>query len=65
MIGLDHDRGISSFKFYSTTRPSLFDYPPGQVVKTEDALTPNSTAVLSITAQDGVLYYQMLSNNSF
>ncbi|RDW89726.1 26S proteasome regulatory subunit rpn2 [Coleophoma cylindrospora] len=51
MIGLDHDLEIPSFKFHSATRPSLFDYPPEQEVKTEDAPTLIATAVLSTTAQ--------------
>jgi 26S proteasome regulatory subunit N2 len=51
MIGLDHDLVIPSFKFHSATRPSLFDYPPEQEVKTEDAPTLIATAVLSTTAQ--------------
>jgi 26S proteasome regulatory subunit N2 len=51
MIGLDHDLDIPSFKFYSATRPSLFDYPPEQEVKTDEAPTLIATAVLSTTAQ--------------
>ncbi|KAI9647138.1 proteasome regulatory particle base subunit [Ciborinia camelliae] len=51
MIGLNHDLEIPSFKFHSATRPSLFDYPPEQQVKTEDAPTLIATAVLSTTAQ--------------
>jgi 26S proteasome regulatory subunit N2 len=51
MIGLDHDLQIPSFKFYSATRPSLFDYPPEQEVKTDEAPTLIATAVLSTTAQ--------------
>jgi 26S proteasome regulatory subunit N2 len=51
MIGLDHDLEIPSFKFYSATRPSLFDYPPEQEVKTDEAPTLIATAVLSTTAQ--------------
>lgn len=51
MIGLDHDLEIPSFHFHSATRPSLFDYPPEQEVKTEDAPQLIATAVLSTTAQ--------------
>lgn len=51
MIGLDHDLDIPSFKFHCATRPSLFDYPPEQEVKTDEAPTLIATAVLSTTAQ--------------
>ncbi|KAG0645692.1 26S proteasome regulatory subunit rpn2 [Hyphodiscus hymeniophilus] len=51
MIGLDHELEIPSFKFHSATRPSLFDYPPEQEVKTDEAPTLIATAVLSTTAQ--------------
>ncbi|TAQ87011.1 hypothetical protein B7494_g4662 [Chlorociboria aeruginascens] len=51
MIGLDHDLEIPSFKFHSATRPSLFDYPPEQEVKADEAPTLIATAVLSTTAQ--------------
>lgn len=51
MIGLNSELEIPSFKFHSATRPSLFDYPPEQEVKTEDAPTLIATAVLSTTAQ--------------
>jgi len=51
MIGLDQDLEIPSFKFHSATRPSLFDYPPEQEVKTDEAPTLIATAVLSTTAQ--------------
>lgn len=51
MIGLNNELEIPSFKFHSATRPSLFDYPPEQEVKTEDAPTLIATAVLSTTAQ--------------
>lgn len=51
VIGLDHDLEIPSFKFHSATRPSLFDYPPEQEVKTDEAPTLIATAVLSTTAQ--------------
>lgn len=51
VIGLDQDLEIPSFKFHSATRPSLFDYPPEQEAKTEDAPEKVKTAVLSTTAQ--------------
>ena len=51
MIGLDHDMKIPSFKFHSATRPSLFDYPPEQEVKADEAPQLIATAVLSTTAQ--------------
>ena len=51
VIGLDQDLEAPSFKFYSATRPSLFDYPPEQETKMEDAPEKVKTAVLSTTAQ--------------
>jgi 26S proteasome regulatory subunit N2 len=51
IIGLDHDLEIPSFKFHCATRPSLFDYPPEQEVKTEEGPTLMATAILSTTAQ--------------
>ena len=51
MIGLNHDLEIPSFKFHSASRPSLFDYPPEQEVKADEAPTLIATAVLSTTAQ--------------
>lgn len=51
VVGLDHDLEVPSFKFHSATRPSLFDYPPEQETKTEDAPEKIKTAVLSTTAQ--------------
>lgn len=51
VIGLDHDLEIPSFKFHCATRPSLFDYPPEQEVKTDEAPIFTPTAVLSTTAQ--------------
>lgn len=51
VIGLDQDLEIPSFKLHSATRPSLFDYPPEQETKTEDAPEKVKTAVLSTTAQ--------------
>ena len=51
VIGVDQDLEVPSFKFHSATRPSLFDYPPEQEAKTEDAPEKVKTAVLSTTAQ--------------
>lgn len=51
VIGLDHELEIPSFKFHCATRPSLFDYPPEQEVKTEEGPTLVTAAVLSTTAQ--------------
>ncbi|KAI9766582.1 MAG: proteasome regulatory particle base subunit [Geoglossum simile] len=51
VIGLDHELEIPNFKFYSATRPSLFDYPPEQETKTDEAPEKVATAVLSTTAQ--------------
>jgi len=51
IIGLDHDLEIPDFKFHCATRPSLFDYPPEQEVKTEEGPTLVTTAILSTTAQ--------------
>jgi 26S proteasome regulatory subunit N2 len=51
VIGLDQDLEVPSFKLHSATRPSLFDYPPEQETKTEDAPEKVKTAVLSTTAQ--------------
>lgn len=50
IIGLDHDLEIPSFQFQCSTRPSLFDYPPEQEVKTEEGPTMIATAILSTTA---------------
>ena len=52
IIAVDQDLEIPSFKFHSNTRPSMFDYPPEQEVKTEEAPEKVKTAVLSTTAQD-------------
>ncbi|WPG97257.1 26S proteasome regulatory subunit rpn2 [Acrodontium crateriforme] len=51
IIGIDQDLEIPSFKFHSNTRPSMFDYPPEQEVKAEEAPEKVKTAVLSTTAQ--------------
>ncbi|ORX92498.1 26S proteasome regulatory subunit rpn2 [Clohesyomyces aquaticus] len=52
IIGVDQDLEIPSFKLHSNTKPSMFDYPPEQEVKTEEAPEKVKTAVLSTTAQD-------------
>ena len=51
IIGVDQDLDVPIFKFHSATRPSLFDYPPEQEAKVEDAPEKVKTAVLSTTAQ--------------
>ncbi|PWY86021.1 putative 26S proteasome regulatory subunit Rpn2 [Aspergillus heteromorphus CBS 117.55] len=51
VIGVDQSLEVPFFKFHSNTRPSLFDYPPEQQVKTEEAPEKVKTAVLSTTAQ--------------
>ena len=51
VIAVDQDLEVPSFQFYSATRPSLFDYPPEQEAKVEDAPEKVKTAVLSTTAQ--------------
>lgn len=51
VIALDQDLEAPNFKFHSATRPSLFDYPPEQEAKVEDAPEKVKTAVLSTTAQ--------------
>ena len=51
VIGVDQKLEVPEFKFHSNTRPSLFDYPPEQQVKAEEAPEKVKTAVLSTTAQ--------------
>lgn len=52
VIGVDsRNLNVPCFKFHSNTRPSLFDYPPEQQVKAEEAPEKVKTAVLSTTAQ--------------
>lgn len=51
VIGVDQKLEVPVFKFHSNTRPSLFDYPPEQQVKAEEAPEKVKTAVLSTTAQ--------------
>ncbi|KAH8724021.1 armadillo-type protein [Phaeosphaeriaceae sp. PMI808] len=52
VICIDQDLDIPSFQFYSSTRPSMFDYPPEAEIKAEEAPEKIKTAVLSTTAQD-------------
>ncbi|KAI2622340.1 26S proteasome regulatory complex, non-ATPase subcomplex, Rpn2/Psmd1 subunit [Hypoxylon sp. NC1633] len=51
IIALDHELDIIDTKFHCATKPSLFDYPPEQEVKTEEGPTMIATAILSTTAQ--------------
>ncbi|KAI0473423.1 26S proteasome regulatory subunit rpn2 [Xylariaceae sp. FL0804] len=51
IIALDHDLDILDVKFHCATKPSLFDYPPEQEVKTEEGPAVIATAILSTTAQ--------------
>jgi 26S proteasome regulatory subunit N2 len=51
VIGIDQKLEVPVFKFHSNTRPSLFDYPPEQQAKTDEAPEKVKTAVLSTTAQ--------------
>lgn len=51
IIGIDQNLEVPSFKFHSNTKPSMFDYPPEQEVKAEEAPEKVKTAVLSTTAQ--------------
>ena len=51
VIGIDQKLEVPMFKFHCNTRPSLFDYPPEQQEKTDEAPEKVKTAVLSTTAQ--------------
>ncbi|RKF75218.1 26S proteasome regulatory subunit rpn2 [Golovinomyces cichoracearum] len=51
IIGIDHDLNIPIFNFHCSTRTSLFDYPPEQEAKVNEAPIMIATAVLSTTAQ--------------
>ncbi|KAI8964666.1 26S proteasome regulatory complex, non-ATPase subcomplex, Rpn2/Psmd1 subunit [Daldinia sp. FL1419] len=51
IIALDHELDIIDVKFHCSTKPSLFDYPPEQEVKTEEGPALIATAILSTTAQ--------------
>ncbi|PUU77052.1 armadillo-type protein [Tuber borchii] len=51
LIGLDDELNVPDFKFWSNTRPSLFDYPPKVEESTEKAPEKIATAVLSTTVK--------------
>lgn len=51
VIGVDQKLDVPVFKFHSNTRPSMFDYPPEQTAKTDEAPEKVKTAILSTTAQ--------------
>lgn len=51
IIALDHDLDLVDVRFHCSTKPSLFDYPPEQEVKTEEGPAMIATAILSTTAQ--------------
>lgn len=51
IIAVDQKLEVPVFKFHSNTRPSLFDYPPEQTSKADEAPEKIKTAVLSTTAQ--------------
>ncbi|KAI0018592.1 26S proteasome regulatory subunit rpn2 [Xylariomycetidae sp. FL0641] len=51
IIALDHELDILDVKFHCATKPSVFDYPPEQEVKTEEGPAMIATAILSTTAQ--------------
>lgn len=51
IIGVDQKLEAPVFNFHSNTRPSLFDYPPEQSTKADEAPEKVKTAILSTTAQ--------------
>ncbi|KPI39671.1 26S proteasome regulatory subunit rpn2 [Cyphellophora attinorum] len=51
VIGVDQKLDVPVYKFHSNTRPSMFDYPPEQTAKVDEAPEKVKTAVLSTTAQ--------------
>ncbi|KAI9834640.1 MAG: proteasome regulatory particle base subunit [Phylliscum demangeonii] len=51
IVGLDPELDVPRFQFHSATRPSLFDYPPEQAIKADEAPEKVATAVLSTTMQ--------------
>jgi len=51
IIGIDQDLDIPAIKFHCSTKQSMFDYPPEQEAKQEEAPEKVKTAVLSTTAQ--------------
>ncbi|RMZ79157.1 hypothetical protein DV738_g3530, partial [Chaetothyriales sp. CBS 135597] len=50
IIGLDQKLEVPVFNFHCNTRPSLFDYPPEQTGKVDEAPEKVKTAILSTTA---------------
>ncbi|RMZ88669.1 hypothetical protein DV736_g4094, partial [Chaetothyriales sp. CBS 134916] len=50
IIGVDQKLEVPVFKFHSNTRPSMFDYPPEQTGKVDEAPEKVKTAILSTTA---------------
>ena len=51
VISVDQKLEVPVFKFHSNTRPSMFDYPPEQTGKVDEAPEKIKTAILSTTAQ--------------
>ncbi|KAI5793103.1 armadillo-type protein [Geopyxis carbonaria] len=51
LIGLDEELKVPDFKFWSNTRPSLFDYPPKIEESANKEPEKVATAVLSTTAK--------------
>jgi 26S proteasome regulatory subunit N2 len=51
VIGVDQKLEVPEFKLHCNARASLFDYPPEQQVKADEAPEKVKTAVLSTTAQ--------------
>lgn len=51
IIAIDQKLEVPAFKFYSNTKPSLFDYPPEETAKVDSGPEKIKTAVLSTTAQ--------------
>ncbi|KAL7274550.1 proteasome regulatory particle base subunit [Rhizina undulata] len=51
LIGLNEDLNVPDFKFWSNTKPSLFDYPPKIEESAEKAPEKIATAVLSTTVK--------------
>lgn len=50
IAGVDQDLEVPKIEFHCNARPSMFDYPPEQEVKAEEAIEQVKTAVLSTTA---------------
>lgn len=51
VIAVNQNLEAPKFKFYSNTKPSLFDYPPEEAAKVDQGPEKVKTAVLSTTAQ--------------